>query len=88
MLLYEILKQLIETLNMIFAYMPFGDTLPTIAGVNLDNIFQDGINYVKLLAQIFPPLITIMICASIYLTWRLGLLGLKVALGNRSPAHK
>ena len=86
MLFYNILKSLVDAMNVVFAYMPDGRTLPIILGVDIDNIFSTGIAYVRLLAAIFPPFTTLMVCASVYLTWRLIVLGLKVALGSRAPS--
>jgi hypothetical protein len=86
MLLYTLLKALVDSANVVFGYLPDGSQLPTWFGVNLDYLFASGIDYIKLLAQIFPPFITIMIASSIYLTWRIILLGLKVVLGSRVPA--
>lgn len=88
MLLYNLLDQLVKTMNIIFAYLPDGSRLPIFGGVDTDAIFYSGIQYVRLLARIFPFLTTMMMAAGVYLSWRVIMLGLKVALGSRVPSMK
>jgi hypothetical protein len=70
-----------------FSYLPDAKVLPTFGSVNLDALFMAGFGYVRFLASVFPPLTTIIECASIYITWRISLLVLKGILGHRTPVH-
>lgn len=88
MITYYILDTLIGAINSVFAYLPSGSALPSFFGINLDEIFYSGVQYFRLLTNIFPPFSVIAIAATTYLGWRLVLIGIRVFLGSRTPAHR
>lgn len=88
MLIYNLLLSLVKMMNIAFAYVPQATKLPTFFGIDLDYYLGIGVSGYKLLMAIFPPFQTILTAAVVYLGWRLILLGLKVFLGSRLPAHQ
>ena len=72
-------------LNTVFSWLPVATALPTMGGVNLDYYVSTAFGYFHFLTQIFPPLAVVADAALAYLTWRVIVLGLKMALGHRTP---
>jgi hypothetical protein len=85
MIVYNLLKSLVEAMNTVFAYLPRGTSLPTFFGVDLDYYFSLGMAYAHILANIFPFLNTVLVAAGVYLGWTLTKIGLKTFLGSRTP---
>jgi hypothetical protein len=86
MIIALLINFLLLVFSFLFSWLPDASVLPTIGNVNLDYYFATGIGYFKFLAGIFPPLGTITTAATIYLTWRLTVLVLKLVLGSRVPS--
>jgi len=83
MIIQLLLQILISGLNVIFGWLPDASTLP----FGIDEILVDGVGQFKALMALIPPLETVFTAFMIYLSFRLGLILLKVFLGNRTPQH-
>lgn len=87
MLTLLFLQLAVGIITIVFGWLPDAKVLPTFGSVNLDALFMQGFGSVHFLASVFPPLTTIIACASIYITWRIALLALRLFLGHRTPVH-
>jgi len=83
MIFAAILTAIANFLGIIFSFLPNVDTLP----YGIDAVITNGIGYYKYFASYFPPLTTVLTVGSIYISFRLALLFLKVFLGHRAPHH-
>jgi len=82
MIFYLIIMGIITIIGAIFGVLPQVTTLPYI-----DQYIVDGVSYYKLLAALFPPFATGLTVFLLYLSFRIGLILLKVILGSRTPTH-
>jgi len=85
MIIYYLLQALQAVISGIGSVLPNASKLPTVGPLNLDTFFATGIGYVKFLAGIFPPLTTVIQCASIYLGYKLVMILIRLIFGNRTP---
>ncbi len=87
MILYYLLQGFRNVLKALGSVLPDGSKLPTIGTLNLDTFVSTGVGYIRGLAGIFPPLATLIACASIYLGFKLLMMIFKAIFGSRAPQH-
>lgn len=88
MIIYYLLQALSAFISAVQSVVGTASVLPTLGSVNLDTIFSTGIGYFKYLTQIFPPFVTILSCATIFLTYKLFMILGRLLLGSRLPQHQ
>ncbi len=87
MIIYFLLQAARQLLAALRAFLPDASRLPTVGTVNFDTFVSTGIGYFKGLENNFPPFATLLICASIFLGYKLTMMIIKAIFGSRAPSH-
>lgn len=81
MITYLFLTIIITLVGIIFSMFPTIEELPW----GLDSVLSDGVAGYKEIAEVFPPMETMMTIFLIYLGFKIALILLKFFLGSRTP---
>jgi len=83
MITYLILSFLVSIVGILFSLFPIIEELPW----GVDSFLASGVSTFKAMSTFFPPFETLLSCALIYVSFRMGLLVIKFFLGSRVPSH-
>ena len=85
MLITAILNLLSAIFKAMFFFLPAVNTLPTIAGYDIDTALVTGVGQAYQFATYIWPIYDVLIGAMFIWTFHIGMLFLRLLLGHRAP---